>query len=72
MNMNPFGGSAPIGTYDCGMGFNFAGINEAGNPRHDRRQRQIVASLDSMKNQLNFAFQTELKNEQDAFNYFMN
>ena len=35
-------------------------------------QRQIVASLDSMKNQLNFAFQTELKNEQDAFNYFMN
>ena len=35
-------------------------------------QRQIVASLDSMKNQLNFAFQTELKNEQAAFNYFMN
>jgi len=35
-------------------------------------QRQIIASLDSMKNQLNFAFQADLKNEQDAFNYFMN
>jgi|TARA_R100001015_G_C4581386_1_gene137855 hypothetical protein len=35
-------------------------------------QRQILASLDSIKNQLNFAFQTDLKNEQDAFNYFMN
>ena len=35
-------------------------------------QRQILASLDSIKNQLNFAFQTDLENEQDAFNYFMN
>ena len=44
MNMNPFGGSAPIGTYDCGMGFNFAGIDEAGNPRHDRCKGQVVES----------------------------
>ena len=35
-------------------------------------QRQILASLDGMKNQLNFAFQKDLKDEQDAFNYFMN
>ena len=35
-------------------------------------QRQILESVDTIKNQLNFAFQTELKNEQDAFNYFMN
>ena len=34
-------------------------------------QRQIIASLDSMKNQLNFAFQQDLKQEQDIFNYFM-
>ena len=34
-------------------------------------QRQIVESLTTMKQQLNFAFQQDLKNEQDAFNYFM-
>ena len=34
-------------------------------------QRQILASLDNIKNQLNFSFQTDLKNEQDAFNYFL-
>ena len=35
-------------------------------------QRQIIASLDNIKDQLNFIFQTDLKDEQDAFNYFMN
>ena len=35
-------------------------------------QRQILASLDNIKNQLNFSFQKDLKDEQDAFNYFMN
>ena len=34
-------------------------------------QRQILESVDTIKNQLNFAFQQDLKNEQDAFNYFM-
>ena len=47
-------------------------IPEPKNEYEDDNQRQILASLDSIKNQLNFAFQTELKNEQDAFNYFMN
>jgi hypothetical protein len=27
--------------------------------------------LDTVKNQLNFSFQQDLKNEQDAFNYFL-
>ena len=31
-------------------------------------QRQILESLNTLKNQLNFSFQTDLKNEQDAFN----
>ena len=34
-------------------------------------QRQIIEAIDTVKNQLNFAYQTDLKNEQDAFNYFM-
>ena len=34
-------------------------------------QRQIMESLNTMKQQLNFSFQQDLKNEQDAFNYFM-
>ena len=34
-------------------------------------QRQIIESLTTMKQQLNFSFQEDLKNEQDAFNYFM-
>ena len=34
-------------------------------------QKQIIESLTSMKQQLNFSFQQDLKNEQDAFNYFM-
>ena len=33
-------------------------------------QRQILESLTTLQNQLNFSFQQDLKNEQDAFNYF--
>ena len=33
--------------------------------------RQILESLDSLKNQLNFSFQFDLKNEQDTFSYFL-
>jgi len=34
-------------------------------------QRQIIESMTTMKQQLNFSFQEDLKNEQDAFNYFL-
>jgi len=34
-------------------------------------QRQITSSLETLKNQLNFSFQKDLKDEQDTFNYFM-
>ena len=34
-------------------------------------QRQIIESETTMKQQLNFSFQEDLKNEQDAFNYFL-
>ena len=34
-------------------------------------QRQIIESMTTMKQQLNFSFQEDLKNEQDTFNYFM-
>ena len=34
-------------------------------------QRQIIESMTTMKQQLNFAFQEDLENEQDAFNYFL-
>mgnify|MGYP001179798310 CR=1 FL=1 len=34
-------------------------------------QRQIIESLTTMKQQLNFSFQEDLKNQQEAFNYFL-
>ena len=34
-------------------------------------QRQIIESMTTMQQQLNFSFQEDLKNEQDAFNYFL-
>ena len=34
-------------------------------------QRQILESIATVKDQLNFAFQEDLKNEQDTFNYFL-
>ena len=41
-------------------------------PEYDvSNQRQILEALDTLKNQLNFSFQTDFKNEQDAFNFFL-
>ena len=41
-------------------------------PEYDvENLRQIIESLTTMKQQLNFSFQEDLKNEQDAFNYFL-
>tara|TARA_R110000751_G_scaffold275590_1_gene376526 strand:+ start:346 stop:510 length:165 start_codon:yes stop_codon:yes gene_type:complete len=34
-------------------------------------QRQILESINTIKNQLNFSFQEDIKNEQSAFNYFL-
>ena len=34
-------------------------------------QRQILQSLDTIKSELNFAFQNDLKEEQDIYNYFL-
>jgi|TARA_R110000751_G_scaffold225_1_gene1116 hypothetical protein len=34
-------------------------------------QRQIIESVTTMKQQLNFSFQQDMKNEQDTFNYFL-
>jgi len=34
-------------------------------------QRQVLEALETLRSQLNFAFQQDLKNEQDAFNYFL-
>ena len=34
-------------------------------------QRQIIESMTTMKQQLNFSFQQDLKNELDIFNYFL-
>lgn len=33
--------------------------------------RQINQAISTVENQLNTSYQTDLKNEQDAFNYFM-
>jgi hypothetical protein len=34
-------------------------------------QRQILESLATVKDQLNFSFQNDLKEEIDAYNYFL-
>jgi len=34
-------------------------------------QRQILESLATVKDQLNFSFQSDLKEEIDAYNYFL-
>ena len=34
-------------------------------------QRQIIEAIDTLKNQLNFSYQKDLKDEQDTLNYFM-
>ena len=33
-------------------------------------QRQILQSLTTLKDELNFSFQNDLKEEQDTYNYF--
>jgi hypothetical protein len=33
-------------------------------------QRQILQAVDTIKNELNFSFQKDLKEEQDTYNYF--
>ena len=33
-------------------------------------QRQILQSVDTIKNELNFSFQQDLKNEEDQKNWF--
>ena len=35
------------------------------------KHRQIIESVTTMKQQLNFSFQQDIKNEQDTFNYFL-
>jgi hypothetical protein len=34
-------------------------------------QRQIVAAIDTLKNQLNFSFQEELKQEVERMNWYL-
>jgi len=34
-------------------------------------QWQIIEAIDTLKNQLNFSFQKDIKNEQDSFNWFI-
>ena len=34
-------------------------------------QRQILESVTTLKDQLNFSFQNDLKEEQDTYNYFL-
>ena len=41
-------------------------------PEYDvENQRQILESLTTLQNQLNFSFQNDLKEEQDIYNYFL-
>ena len=37
----------------------------------EENQRQIIQSLDTVKTQLNNSYQEDLKNEQQAFIFFM-
>ena len=34
-------------------------------------QRQILQSIETIKNELNFTFQNDSKEEQDTYNYFL-
>ena len=43
-------------------------------PKQDyevENQRQILQSLTTLKDELNFSFQNDLKEEQDTYNYFL-
>ena len=46
-------------------------IPEPAEEYNPQNQRQIVESLTTLKQQLNFSFQQDLKNEQETFNYFL-
>ena len=37
----------------------------------EENKRQVSQSLQTLKDKLNTSYQQELKNEQDAFNYFL-
>jgi hypothetical protein len=37
----------------------------------DTYQRQIVAAIDTLKNQLNFSFQEDLKQEVERMNWYL-
>ena len=37
----------------------------------EENQRQVTQSLRTMQDKLNTSYQQELKNEQEAFNYFL-
>lgn len=37
----------------------------------EENQRQVAQSLQTLKDKLNTSYQQEIKNEQDAFNYFL-
>jgi len=45
-------------------------IPEAKEQYDANNQRQLTASLETLKNQLNFAFQEELKQEVERFTWF--
>ena len=41
-------------------------------PEYDaENQRQILQAISTMKDELNFSFQKDLKDEQDAYNWFI-
>jgi hypothetical protein len=46
-------------------------IPEPASQYTEENQRQITQSLRTMQDKLNTSYQQELKNEQDAFNYFL-
>jgi len=37
----------------------------------EENQRQVAQTLQTLKDKLNTTYQQEIKNEQDAFNYFL-
>ena len=46
-------------------------IPEPSSTYTEENQRQVSQSLQTLKDKLNTSYQEELKNEQDAFNYFL-
>jgi hypothetical protein len=37
----------------------------------EENQRQVAQTIQTLKDKLNTTYQQEIKNEQDAFNYFL-